>query len=347
MGNRALGVFLQTKLQVGPTGDHYEQEADRIAEHVMRMPVPGPTTTSRGGEALQRKCRECEEEESHGPLSRKVTGSAVPTKTLAPPIVHEVLRSPGRPLDNATRAFFEPRFGRNFGHVRVHTDDRAAASAASVRALAYTVGNNLVFGAGQYAPDSPKGRQLLAHELTHVQQQQRPGAEMIQRYDESTEPNTKLGQVAAGASLLTTPGLIYAAYCLSKLERPMIDITFNRWIADACGRAPAHIMHSREWDAFGHCWIGCEGSRRCGEVATHLSGTVREYYREGQRILRIRPHDSFKQDLANQKLGRTLAYTAGTCYKLCDNAHTTGTLGLSAPVAECVDCSLTKVACPP
>jgi hypothetical protein len=172
MGNRALGMFLQAKLEVGPPGDQYEEEADRVAEHVMRMPTPAAATSS-GGEELRRKCQECrEEEESQGPMSRKVTGSASPSKISAPPIVHEVLRSPGRPLDKTTRAFFEPRFGRDFGQVRVHTDSHAAQSAAAVHALAYTVGNNLVFGTGQYAPDSAHGRRLLAHELTHVHQKQ-------------------------------------------------------------------------------------------------------------------------------------------------------------------------------
>src|SRR5262249_51739086 len=82
-----------------------------------------------------------------------------------------VLRSPGRPLDASTRAFIEPRFGHDFSQVRVHTDTRAAESARSVNALAYTVGRNVVFGAGQYAPQSYAGRRLIAHELTHVIQQ--------------------------------------------------------------------------------------------------------------------------------------------------------------------------------
>src|SRR3954452_15766007 len=82
-----------------------------------------------------------------------------------PAIVHEVLRSPGQPLDAATRAFFEPRFGHDFGHVRVHTDARAAESAASVNALAYTVGNHIVVGRGGFQPLN--STRLLAHELVH------------------------------------------------------------------------------------------------------------------------------------------------------------------------------------
>jgi outer membrane protein OmpA-like peptidoglycan-associated protein len=86
--------------------------------------------------------------------------------------VQEVLRSPGQPLDASARAFMEPRFGRDFSQVRVHTDGQAADSARAVNALAYTVGRDVVFGMGQYAPRTSAGQRLLGHELTHVVQQQ-------------------------------------------------------------------------------------------------------------------------------------------------------------------------------
>jgi hypothetical protein len=88
-----------------------------------------------------------------------------------PSIVHEVLKSPGQPLDASARAFFEPRFGRDLGHVRVHTDRQAEQSAYALDAWAYTVGQNVIFGAGKYAPLTKDGRYLLAHELIHVMQQ--------------------------------------------------------------------------------------------------------------------------------------------------------------------------------
>jgi hypothetical protein len=88
-----------------------------------------------------------------------------------PPIVHEVLRSPGRPLDSKTRDFMETRFGYDFSNVRVHTDDKAMKSTQLVDAKAYTLGNKIVFGVGQYSPKTAGGRFLLAHELTHVVQQ--------------------------------------------------------------------------------------------------------------------------------------------------------------------------------
>jgi hypothetical protein len=89
-----------------------------------------------------------------------------------PPIVQEVLRSPGQPLDSATRAFMEPRFGHDFSRVRVHANARAAESARAVNALAYTVGREVVFGSNQYEPSMSTGKRLLAHELAHVVQQQ-------------------------------------------------------------------------------------------------------------------------------------------------------------------------------
>jgi hypothetical protein len=109
---------------------------------------------------------------------------------VAPPIVHEVLRSPGQPLDRATRAFVEPMFGHDFGQVRVHADTRAAESARTVDAHAYTVGRHVVFGAGRHAPQTKSGLGLLAHELTHVLQQGfgHPGAGLtIAPADDSAE----------------------------------------------------------------------------------------------------------------------------------------------------------------
>ncbi len=119
-------------------------------------------------------CSSCtqddELDDKKGKLQRKAIGEASMTPSV-PPIVHDVLRSPGQPLDAATRAFFEPRFGMDFSQVRVYTDAKAAETARSVNALAYTVGQSIVFGEGQYEPRSVAGQWLLAHELTHTVQQ--------------------------------------------------------------------------------------------------------------------------------------------------------------------------------
>lgn len=156
----AKGSILQKKLTVNQPGDVYEQEADRMAEKVMRMPQS----------KVQRHCSDCEEPEQNEEVMR--TSSEPDTGGFeAPPIVGDVIGSAGSPLDPDARTFMESRFGHDFSQVRVHDDARAAESARAVNAEAYTVGNNLVFGAGRYAPSSSGGRHLLAHELTHVIQQ--------------------------------------------------------------------------------------------------------------------------------------------------------------------------------
>jgi Domain of unknown function (DUF4157) len=157
---------IQAKLEVGAVNDPLEHEADRVADRVIRMPAPDVSTTSAAPQ-VSRKCAACEEE---GKLQKK---PAVPQSAVggAPAIVHDVLRSPGQPLDKATRAYFEPRFGQDFSRVRVHTGASAEQSAREVNALAYTVGRNIVFDAGRLAPGTHEGRRLIAHELAHVVQQ--------------------------------------------------------------------------------------------------------------------------------------------------------------------------------
>lgn len=155
---------LQRKLTIGAVNDPLEAEADHVADQVMRMPDPGVSLSS-GSRQVSRKCAACEEEDKK--LQAKPDGS-LPRGEM-PPIVHEVLNSSGQPLDSATRAYFEPRFGWEFSQVRIHADDRAAASAQAVNARAYTVGSRIVLGAGN-SPQTRDGQRLLAHELGHVVQ---------------------------------------------------------------------------------------------------------------------------------------------------------------------------------
>ncbi len=137
---------------------------------LQRVCACGKHTTDQHGE-----CTECRKKRLG--LQRRAVAKG---PDVAPPIVHEVLRSPGRPLDDQTRGFMESRFGHDFSGVRVHSDGRAAESARAVNALAYTVGNHLAFDSGQYAPGTSGGRGLLAHELAHVVQQG-SGAAALQR----------------------------------------------------------------------------------------------------------------------------------------------------------------------
>jgi len=132
----------------GPPASPLEFEADRIAERVVGMPLPD-------ARMLQAK---------PPPLLGASAGEA-------PETVANAHHAQGQPLDPATRAFFEPRFGHDFSAVRVHADDLAAKSAAASGALAYTVAGHISFGASQYQPESANGKRLIAHELTHVIQQ--------------------------------------------------------------------------------------------------------------------------------------------------------------------------------
>lgn len=111
-------------------------------------------------------------------MAAKVIGSSASratapsaSNTEVPPIVHEVLRTGGEPLDAGTRSFFETRFGRDLSHVRIHNDALSQESARPINARAYTVGRDMVFAAGQYRPHSAEGQKLLAHELSHTVQQ--------------------------------------------------------------------------------------------------------------------------------------------------------------------------------
>jgi hypothetical protein len=119
---------------------------------------------------LQRKCDKCKKKEKEKGVLLRAAITDSPLKDV-PQIVHEVLRSLGQPLDKVTRDFMEPRFGYDFSRVQVHAGAKAAESAKSVNALAYTVGKDVVFGQGRYQPETNSGLRLLAHELTHVVQQ--------------------------------------------------------------------------------------------------------------------------------------------------------------------------------
>lgn len=167
--------LLQKKLAVNEPGDVFEQEADRVANAVMSGGGQVSTLADENGPAsVQRACAcggTCNECQGKTPEVQRMNGGSAAGAGTAPAIVHEVVRSPGAPLAPTARSFLEPRFGRDFSQVRVHTDSQAAKSARSVNALAYTVGNELVFDEGQYKPETRTGQLLLAHELTHVLQQ--------------------------------------------------------------------------------------------------------------------------------------------------------------------------------
>jgi hypothetical protein len=220
LGNQTVQRLLrsrmvQAKLIINQPEDQYEQEANRVADAVVRIPHPDASKgaavsgqaqgvriqrmcseceeeflrqqTEEEGAVLgqfqttniQRMCSECEEELQRQPVEEEeeiLQAKAAQGRTarLTPDTEANInaLRGGGQPLPQSVRAFFEPRFGHDFSQVRIHADARAADSARVVNARAYTVGRDVVFGAGQYVPETASGQRLLAHELAHVVQQE-------------------------------------------------------------------------------------------------------------------------------------------------------------------------------
>lgn len=267
-----FGPRLQAKLKVSQPYDPSELEADRVADSVLRMAAaPALTARTAAPDAISRKCAACEDEEaavrapSPSLEEREHEGSGIPLDLDRPPppnpgneeeeqlpLVQRyaatstqtlpsagaaapapMIPSGGRPLAPQTRAFFEPRFGFSFADVRIHDDSQAASSARAVNALAYTVGNDVVFGQGHYSPDSSAGRRLLAHELTHVVQQ------------------------SPGRARVAAPAHVARQSAALRVTRAVDPIMIHRWVAN--GPVPADANT-----------IVCDGS---GGVRVHLGGT--------------------------------------------------------------------------
>lgn len=225
-----LSTGAQAKLTIGQPNDKYEQEADRVADQVMRMPDPTLQRQSENeeeeetlqtkpladqitplvqrqeeppreeeepvqakfndGEMIQRMCPGCEEnivqrqpEEEEEEIQTKTKSGH--TLTVGPTTNANIqsLKGGGQPLADPVRSFYEPRFGQDFSQVRVHTGSEAAGIAKTVKARAFTLGKDVVFGEGEYKPDMNDGGRLMAHELAHVIQQDTAG-KSIQRYTE-------------------------------------------------------------------------------------------------------------------------------------------------------------------
>ncbi len=180
-------IRIQTKLRINTPRDRYEQEAERVAEQVMRMPAK---TIQRKCEkcgkedaiqrtpmiSVQRTCANCEEEEEM--LQTKPRGNL--TNMASPALINQIqnTRGGGQVMDTSTRSFMEPRFGNDFSGVRIHVDSQSAKMNQEINARAFTIGSDIYFNRGAYSPGSVEGKKLLAHELTHVVQQR---SDKIQR----------------------------------------------------------------------------------------------------------------------------------------------------------------------
>lgn len=175
-GNRYLKNILQEKLYISQPGDAYEQEADRIAEKVANAHEPVA-----GKESVQRREREI-------PLKYKSkTVSNLQNTTNVSSIKN--IENYGRPLNGSERNFFEQRFGYDLSQIRIHTGAQADVSAKMFNAKAFTIGKNIVFAKDEYSTSTLKGQNLLAHELTHVLQQNAPPHSYKKI---NTQPNTPL-----------------------------------------------------------------------------------------------------------------------------------------------------------
>jgi hypothetical protein len=174
---------IQAKLTVNQPGDKYEQEAERVAEQITRTSAPsvlgGATGIQRACacEGSASPCDKCKDEQEQ--TVQRMPSDAQPAGA-APQVVEDLTSSPGKPLDPATRAFMEPHFGCDFSATRIHADPQGAEASRSIHARAFTAGDHIAFAPGEYAPATPAGRRLLAHELTHVVQQGRHG-QSVQR----------------------------------------------------------------------------------------------------------------------------------------------------------------------
>jgi len=211
-----IAGVIQTKLAINNPGDEYEQEADRVADQVMRMTEP--TAIASSLIAIQRQCAVCDDGEEVSPVRRTkalaqqaLSGQADNDEPFAQPIIlrkaqfsapHETPTSPqpiadrlvarqagGEPLPAETRHRMEHAFGHDFSRVRIHRDAEAGEMSRQLSALAFTHGNNIYFAHGSYDPHGASGKRLLAHELTHVVQQGQAA------------PQQGAGPVLAGATM--------------------------------------------------------------------------------------------------------------------------------------------------
>lgn len=192
-----------------------------------------------GSHQEHEECGECHQKRL---LQRTSTGTA--DQGGVPAIVHNVLRTPGRPLDAGTRAFMEPRFGHDFSQVRVHTDAGAAESASAVNARAYTVGRHIVFGANEYARGTVESQQLIAHELAHVVQHGPSFGGKAVRVSSSSENAEREATLAASAAVLGNApsrlGVVGGLVLQRQEERPAsVPSGARRGVGATPTRAPA------------------------------------------------------------------------------------------------------------
>lgn len=239
---------IQPKLTVNEPGDKYEKEAERVADAVMRMPDPKreanvqeqlssnriqrmcPRCQRRARQGKPLNCEECEEE-----LRRTESSATSPAVDAETQRQIRSLQGGGKPLRKSTRSFYEPRFGVSFSDVRVHTGLKADEAARSVNAEAFTIGQDIVFQSGAYRVETENGKKLLAHELTHVLQQD-AGRPSIQRACDPavlaarTSPvffpeESDLMEVFQGARTLSNGD--FAPVAIGLVQQALVDLGYD------------------------------------------------------------------------------------------------------------------------
>jgi hypothetical protein len=262
----AKTVFFQPKLSINQPGDVYEQEANTMADKLMQ---PGMQLKTLPANPLQKKCTHCEQEEKQ--LQRKENNENDITGNNAAAYIGRL--NGGQTLPAELQNFYEPKFGFDFSNVKIHTDTAAAKSAQSINALAYTSGNNIVFGSGQFSPLTTQGKKLLGHELTHVVQQNAGRAQnSIQRFSDTDHHiveevalkdlfNEKeigfiehgnmqrdYSQLPAGAIPLLVRGANFGPYSKTEhFDNFIFDTQKDRWVS--------HAEYEKIWDDKTKEWV--------------------------------------------------------------------------------------------
>lgn len=234
--------IIQFRLAIGAVNDPLEREADAVADQVMRMPLSSASfsgASSQSPIAVQRKCAQCAQEEDEAKVQRKVDGNrgegeGFATATLSRQI--QSTRGGGHALNRPTQRLMETGFGRDFSHVRIHTGDYASQMNRDLQAHAFTVGSDIYFNAGRYAPESTNGRHLLAHELAHVVQQSQNlhRKPLIQRVCDTAAYDARVAQVQALPLFVSIPAHADAIYTPAQAQTLANTIMTDARSRDNC-----------------------------------------------------------------------------------------------------------------
>ena len=322
LGNQALQQLLRArrilpKLEVSRPGDPLEREADQTAEQVVQKKA---APCSCGG-----RCSKCS-----GEKAPQIARRAEPGADRAVPAAQADLLSQlgsGQPLDTATRHSFEERFGVGFGSVRVHANAAAADSARMLRARAYTMGRDVVFGAGQYAPRTSEGRRLLAHELTHVVQQ-RDGLPPTGQGIRVTARPPGDAAIVARQSI----GEIWSdLWGIGPIDSWKARTIKNDALA-AAKRTGLPGLWNGPGDAWRHCYWNCTMTAGLGRDQAKTVADNHESHGGG-------PANENAMDLHNNEVGRACGGT--NCDTCCQHALDTGQLRVIDGTGAVVPSTLT------